>query len=173
MVGAADLETYLAAQVADTSPRKIVGPLRAASGASVAVWVQGHEAARWGDADVPEMAFSVTKSVVSVVAGLAFDDGLLVPDQPVHEVVGIAEFGGPQRDRITWRHLLPQTSQWEGELWGKPTGVEAQSSREGTELHGTPPNEGPVASALTETERRVEALRDEVDGLRSSRDAVF
>jgi hypothetical protein len=30
------------------------------------------------------MAFSGTKSVVSVLAGVAFDDCLLVPDQPVH-----------------------------------------------------------------------------------------
>jgi CubicO group peptidase (beta-lactamase class C family) len=95
-----------------------------------------------GDADTPGMAFSVTKSVVSVVAGLAFDDGLLVLDQPVHEVVHIAEIEGARRDRITWRHLLQQTSQWEGELWGKPTGVDAQSFREGTVIHGTLPGEG-------------------------------
>jgi CubicO group peptidase (beta-lactamase class C family) len=141
-IGAADIETYLAAQVSDTSHREIVGPLRASTGASGVVWVHGEEVANWGDADAPEMAFSVTKSVVSVVAGLAFDDGLLVPDQPVHEVVRIAEFEGPHRDRITWRHLLQQTSQWEGELWGKPTGVDVQSFREGNEVHGTPPGEG-------------------------------
>ena len=141
-IGAADIETYLAAQVSDTSHREIVGPLCASTGASGVVWVHGEEVAKWGDADAPEMAFSVTKSVVSVVAGLAFDDGLLVPDQPVHEVVRIAEFEGPQRARITWRHLLQQTSQWEGALWGKATGVDAQSFREGTEVHGTPPGEG-------------------------------
>jgi CubicO group peptidase (beta-lactamase class C family) len=141
-IGAADIETYLAAQVSDASHREIIGPLRASTGASGVVWVDGEEIARWGDADRPEMAFSVTKSVVSVVAGLAFDDGLLVPDQPVHEVVDITEFEGPHRNRITWRHLLQQTSQWEGELWGKPTGVDAQSFRERTEVHGTPPGEG-------------------------------
>ena len=139
---AADIETYLSAQVADASHREIIGPLHASTGASGVVWVHGEEVAKWGDADSPEMAFSVTKSVVSVVAGLAFDDGLLVPDQPVQEVEGIAEFEGSQRDLITWRHLLQQTSQWEGELWGKPTGVDAQSFREGTEVHGTPPGEG-------------------------------
>jgi CubicO group peptidase (beta-lactamase class C family) len=140
--GAADIETYLTSAVSDTSHREIVGPLRASVGASGVVWVHGEEAASWGDADAPEMAFSVTKSVVSVVAGLAFDDGLLVPDQPVREVVAVAEFEGRQRDQITWRHLLQQTSQWEGELWGKPSGVDAQSFREGTEVHGTPPGEG-------------------------------
>ena len=139
---AADIETYLAAQVADVSHREVVGPLLAASGGSGVVLVGGRAVASWGDPAVPEMAFSVTKSVVSVVAGLAFDDGLLVPDQPVHEVVDAAELRGPHDRRITWRHLLQQSSQWEGELWGKPTHVDAQSSREGTETHGTPPGEG-------------------------------
>ncbi len=139
---AVDIETYLAAQVADVSHREVVGPLLAADGGSGVVRVGGQVAASWGDPQVPEMAFSVTKSVVSVVAGLAFDDGLLVPDQPVREVLDIAEFRAPHDGRITWGHLLQQSSQWEGELWGKPTHVDAQSAREGTETHGTPPGEG-------------------------------
>jgi len=139
---AADIETYLSAQVSDLSHRDVVGPLKAASGASGVVLVDGSEVAAWGDPDEPEMAFSVTKTVVSAVAGLAYDDGLLVPDQPVHEVLDVEEFRGPHNERITWRHLLQQSSQWEGELWGKPTSVDAQSFREGTEVHGTPPGEG-------------------------------
>jgi CubicO group peptidase (beta-lactamase class C family) len=139
---AVDIERYLAAQVADDSHREVVGPLLAASGGSGVVRVGSCEAASWGDPDVAEMAFSVTKSVVSVVAGLAFDDGLLVPDQPVHEVVDAVEFKGAHNERITWRHLLQQSSQWEGELWGKPTSADAQSFREGTETHGTPPGQG-------------------------------
>ena len=135
---AADIETYLAAQVSDASHREVVGPLRAASGASGVVRVGGREVAAWGDPDVPEMAFSVTKSVVSVVAGLAFDDGLLVPDQPVHQVVDVPEFRGPHNEQITWRHLLQQSSQWEGELWGKPTSVDAQSFREGPRCTARP-----------------------------------
>ncbi len=139
---AADIGSYLAAQVADDSHREVVGPLLAASGSSGVVRVGGREVASWGDPQVPEMAFSVTKSVVSVVAGLAFDDGLLVPDQPVHQVIDAAEFAGDHHERIAWRHLLQQSSQWEGELWGKPTSVDAQSFREGTETHGTPPGQG-------------------------------
>ncbi|MEV7327324.1 serine hydrolase [Micromonospora sp. NPDC093244] len=139
---AVDIESYLAAQVDDETHREVVGPLLAASGASGVVRVGGQEAAVWGDPTVPEMAFSVTKSVVSVVAGVAFDDGLLVPDQPVHQVVDVPEFRGPRNELITWRHLLQQSSQWEGALWGKPSSVDAQSFREGTEVHGTPPGAG-------------------------------
>ena len=170
---AVDIDAYLAEQVADDSHREVVGPLLAASGGSGVVRVAGRVAASWGDEKVPEMAFSVTKSVVSVVAGLAFDDGLLIPDQAVHEVVDAEEFRGAHNSRITWRHLLQQSSQWEGELWGKPTHVDAQSSREGTETHGTPPGEGwayndvrmnLLAYALTLLFRRslADVLRDRV-----------
>lgn len=141
-LGADDIASYLAAQVADVSHRDVIGPLVPATGASGVVLVGGEEVARWGDPDVPEMAFSATKTVVSVIAGSAFDDGLLVPDQPVHDAVAAREFDGPHRGQITWRHLLQQTSSWEGELWGKPTSVDAQSFREGTEVHDTPPGRG-------------------------------
>ncbi|MCQ4084438.1 beta-lactamase family protein [Streptomyces sp. RB6PN25] len=77
------------------------------------------------------MAFSATKSVLSLVAGIAFDDGLLSLDEPVRTSVNLPQFADEHGRGITWRHLLDQTSQWEGELWGKPTGVDAQSTREG------------------------------------------
>lgn len=139
---AADIEAYLAAQVADTSRRDVIGPLLGATAASGVVRIGGQEFATWGDPNVSEMAFSVTKSVISVVAGLAFDDGLLRPDQPVCNVVDAPEFHGTHNEAITWRHLLQQSSQWEGELWGKSTASDRQSDREGTEVHGTPPGEG-------------------------------
>lgn len=139
---AANIEEYLSAQVSDSSHREVVGPLLAAHGGSGVVRVSGREFATWGDPDVPEMAFSVTKSVVSVVAGLAYDDGLLIPDQPVYEVIDVPEFRGVHNEQITWAHLLQQSSQWEGQLWAKPTSVDAQSFREGTEVHGTPPGQG-------------------------------
>jgi CubicO group peptidase (beta-lactamase class C family) len=98
--------------------------------------------ASWGDPGREEMAFSATKSVLSVVAGLAFDDGLLRLEEPVCQAVDLPQFGSARGQSITWRHLLDQTSQWEGELWGKPTRVDAQSTREGTESAGGPPGAG-------------------------------
>lgn len=139
---AQDIGTYLAAQVADATARDVIGPLLAASGGSGVVLYRGREVGRWGDPAVPEMAFSATKSVVSVVAGVAFDAGLLVPGQRVSEVLDLPEFASGDSRAITWQHLLQQTSQWEGTLWTKPTSVDAQSFREGTEVHGTPPGQG-------------------------------
>lgn len=139
---AADIETYLAAQVSDAAHREVVGPLLPATGASGVVLVGGRRVASWGDPTAVEMTFSVTKTVVSLVAGIAYDDRLLIPEEPVHRAVPVTEFSGEHNEQITWRHLLQQTSQWEGTLWGKPTSVDAQSYREGTEVHGTPPGQG-------------------------------
>lgn len=129
---AADMPSYLAGQVADAGHTEVLGPLLGATGGSGVVRFAGREVARWGDPTVPEMAFSATKSVASVVAGVVYDAGLLVPGQPVREVVALPEFAeGAARD-ISWEHLLAQTSQWDGTLWGKPVSVDAQSFREGT-----------------------------------------
>jgi len=130
---AADIGSYLAAQVADAAHREVVGPLLPAFGGSGVVNVAGQQVAAWADPDVPEVAFSVTKSVVSVVPGLAYDDALLSPHQRVHQVLDLAEFSGPHHAGITWEHLLQQTSRWQGVLWGKPTSADAQSFREGSE----------------------------------------
>ena len=127
--GTDDMAAYLDRQVDDASHREVVGPLLNGSGASGVVLLHGEEVAAWGDPDIPEMAFSATKSFVALVAGVAFDRGLLRPSQPVVEVLDLEELQhGPAR-QITWQHLLQQTSQWRGVLWGKPTDVDAQSLR--------------------------------------------
>ncbi|MFD6334275.1 serine hydrolase [Streptomyces niveus] len=140
--GAADMESYLAAQVSDASHREVVGPLLDGGPPSGVVLRRGAVIAAWGDPARVEMAFSATKSVLALTAGPAYDDGLLRLDEPVHRSVDLPQFAGSHGRVITWRHLLDQTSQWEGELWGKPTSLDAQSAREGTESPGGPPGEG-------------------------------
>ncbi|MGV9852900.1 serine hydrolase domain-containing protein [Streptomyces sp. NPDC003442] len=173
VAGVEDMRSYLAAQVADVSHREVLGPLRAGHGPGGVVVRRGEVLARWGDPARVEMAFSATKSVLALVAGVAFDDGLLRLDEPVCGSVELPQFSDEHGRRITWRQLLDQTSQWEGELWGKPTGVDAQSVREGTESAGGPPGEGwayndvrvnLTALALTVLVRRPlpEVLRDRV-----------
>ncbi|MER5180299.1 serine hydrolase [Streptomyces sp. NPDC002896] len=142
VLGVDDMASYLAAQVSDTSHREVVGPLLDGQGASGVVVRRGVVIASWGDPAREEMAYSATKSVLSLVAGVAFDDGLLRLDEPVSTSVDLPQFADAHGRAITWRHLLDQTSQWEGELWGKPTRVDAQRTREGTESAGGPPGEG-------------------------------
>ncbi|MGX1760238.1 serine hydrolase domain-containing protein [Streptomyces lydicus] len=140
--GIEDMASYLAAQVSDTAHREVVGPLLDGQGASGVVVRRGSVIASWGEPTRAEMAFSATKSVLSLVGGIAFDDGTLRLDEPVSRSVDLPQFGTAHGRAITWRHLLDQTSQWEGELWGKPTWVDAQSTREGTESAGGAPGEG-------------------------------
>jgi CubicO group peptidase (beta-lactamase class C family) len=103
----------------------------------------GYVVAQWGEPDRVDMTFSVTKSFLSTVVGLAVDRGLIgsVHDTVAHAVgpiyplhfgsdrqragqEGTSEFislfATPHNRRITWDHLLRQTSDWEGTLWGKP-----------------------------------------------------
>ncbi|MDW4909409.1 serine hydrolase [Streptomyces sp. ADMS] len=136
------MASYLASQVSDVSHREVAGPLLDGQGASGVVVRRGVVLASWGQPEREEMAYSATKSVLSLVAGLAFDDGLLRLDEPVCRSVDLPQFGDPHGRKITWRHLLDQTSMWEGELWGKPTWIDAQSSREGTESAGGTPGSG-------------------------------
>ena len=107
----------------------------------------GYVVAEWGDPERVDMTFSVTKSFLSTTVGLALDRGLIrdLGDRvreyvgPVHvlgavsggapmnrraERIGAQEllrpFDSPHNRTITWDHLLRQTSDWEGTLWGKP-----------------------------------------------------
>ncbi|MFM7611874.1 MAG: serine hydrolase domain-containing protein, partial [Alphaproteobacteria bacterium] len=62
----------------------------------------------------------IAKSYLALLAGIAVADGLIPDiDRPVRELVDDGGFDAPQNRAITWRHMLTNTSEWEGELWGK------------------------------------------------------
>jgi CubicO group peptidase (beta-lactamase class C family) len=140
--GIDDIAAYCAAQVGDAGHREVLGPQLAGGGPSGVVVLGGSPVVEWGDPTRPEMAFSATKSIVSLVGGIAFDDGLLALDTPVREAVDLPQFAEPPSDRITWRHLLEQTSGWDGWLWGKPASADAQSRRPGSAAAGAAPGQG-------------------------------
>ncbi len=142
VAGIHDMAGYLAEQVSDESHRDVLGPLLAGSGASGVVVHGGRTVGSWGDPAVPEMLFSATKSVVSLVAGVAYDRGLLDVDAKVGDSIALPQFQEAAGRDIRWLHLLQQTSQWHGELWTKPALVDAQSHREGDEPIGGPPGSG-------------------------------
>jgi CubicO group peptidase (beta-lactamase class C family) len=111
-----------------------VGPFRDRGGATGMIVRGGYIVAEWGDTDRVDVTFSVTKSFLSTVVGLAFDRGLIrdVADPvyrygaPIVAAVRpdsfevLQPFASEHARRITWDHLLRQTSDWQGTLWGKP-----------------------------------------------------
>jgi CubicO group peptidase (beta-lactamase class C family) len=140
--GTDDIAAYCAAQNGDADHREVLGPQLTGGGASGVVVLGGSVIAEWGDPTRPEMAFSATKSITSLVAGIAFDDGLLGLDTLVRDTVELPHFAEPPANQITWRHLLEQTSGWDGKLWGKPAAADVQSRRPGSAPPGVQPGQG-------------------------------
>lgn len=104
---------------------EIIGPVTDREGPSGVIIRGGRIVAEWGDVDRVDMTFSATKSYLALCAGLAFDDGLIPdPNAPVRELVDDGGFDSPQNRFITWTQLLQLTSEWEGELWGKPDWID-------------------------------------------------
>src|SRR5262245_35931533 len=92
---------------------EVLGPVTPRGGASGIVYRGGKVIAEWGDTTRADMTFSVAKSFLALLAGLAVGDGLI---KSLDDKVG---FGGEQNQDITWRHLLTQTSEWQGTLFDK------------------------------------------------------
>lgn len=104
---------------------EIVGPTRPREEPAGVIIRDGEIVSEWGDVDRVDMTFSASKSYLSICAGLAVDEGL-IPDinAPVRELVDDGGFSSDQNRDITWAQLLQLTSEWEGELWGKPDWID-------------------------------------------------
>lgn len=119
-----------------------VGPFKERGDPTGIILRGGYLVAEWGEPNRVDMTFSVTKSFVSSVVGLAYDRKMIrslndkVRDYvgPVVVMSGNERYDNPSRSSgtlfypfetphnrtITWDHMLRQVSDWEGTLWGKP-----------------------------------------------------
>ncbi|NAY92601.1 serine hydrolase [Muricauda sp. JGD-17] len=98
---------------------EILGPTKKRGGPAGMILKNGYLLASWGDTQRVDMTFSVTKSFLSTVAGLAEDQGLIKSiTNKVANYVWDGTFDGEHNSKITWEHLLQQNSDWSGELWG-------------------------------------------------------
>src|SRR5713226_6695181 len=80
----------------------------------------GYVVGEFGETTRPDPTYSVAKSMLSTVAGIALDRGLIRDlDEPVVKSISDGGYDSPHNRLITWRHHLQQESEWEGELWGK------------------------------------------------------
>jgi hypothetical protein len=110
----------------ETGPwSEIVGRVAERGGPAGLILKSGKLVAQWGETDRADMTFSIAKSYLSVLAGLAVDDGLIADiDEPVGRSVEGPWFESAQNRAITWRHLLTQASEWRGEIFGKSDQVD-------------------------------------------------
>ena len=117
-----------------------VGPFAERGDPTGVIIRRGYIVAEWGDPTRVDMTFSVTKSFLSTTVGLAFDRGMIRLDHRVRDEIAptltlaathnpaerlgeptlLRLFDTEHNAKITWDHLLRQTSDWEGTLWGKP-----------------------------------------------------
>jgi len=98
---------------------EILGPTKKRGGPAGIILKNGYIIGQWGDTKRVDMTFSVTKSFLSTMAGLAEDKGLIAhTDDKVIDYIWDGTFDGAHNSKITWEHLLQQNSAWSGELWG-------------------------------------------------------
>jgi CubicO group peptidase (beta-lactamase class C family) len=134
-----------------------IGPMKPRGDMTGVIVRNGYIVAEWGDPARVDMTHSVTKSFVSTTVGLAVERGMIRSiDDTVYRAVGpvlhaemprlaveggrgkfdaripIEPFDTPHNRRITWRHLLTQSSDFEGTLWGKPEWADRPSNTPAT-----------------------------------------
>jgi CubicO group peptidase (beta-lactamase class C family) len=81
---------------------------------------QGYVVAEFGETNRADPTYSVAKSMLATVAGVAVRDGLIKDlNSPVGALVRDGGYETPHNATITWTNHLQQESEWEGEMWGK------------------------------------------------------
>jgi CubicO group peptidase (beta-lactamase class C family) len=101
----------------------LIGPTEPRTGSNGVIIRNGYVVAEWGETGRADMTFSVTKSFLSTVVGVAYDRKLI---KNVHDRVApympkdVDLFTSEHNAPITWDHLLRQTSDWYGVLFDKP-----------------------------------------------------
>ncbi|MEO7456570.1 MAG: serine hydrolase [Gemmatimonadaceae bacterium] len=98
-----------------------LGPLPASRASTNGIVLRhGYIVAQFGDVKANDPVYSIAKSFLSTLAGVAVDRKLIrsVGD-PVALYIKDGGYDAPHNAKITWKNHLQQESEWEGELWGK------------------------------------------------------
>ena len=117
--GARDLRLAILEGFSREPGHTLRGPTRERGEPAGMIVKDGYLVTSWGDTERVDMTFSVTKSYLSTMAGLAVDDGLIRSVEDLAAAyVSDGTFSGMHNGEITWEHLLQQTSDWSGTLFG-------------------------------------------------------
>jgi CubicO group peptidase (beta-lactamase class C family) len=104
---------------------RLLGPVHPRGSVSGVVRVGGQQIMEWGEPHRADLTFSIAKTYLALLAGVAHDQGLLSHlDEPVRVKVPGIGFDNPHNQSVTWLQLLQQTSEWEGECFGVPDTVD-------------------------------------------------
>lgn len=116
-----DLATWVPLRWAFEPHSSPLGELRYRGGPAGIILKDGYIVAEWGDLDRVDMTFSISKTFLSHVVGVAVDEGLIADvNDPVSQYVSDERFHTEHNAAITWDQMLRQTSGWWGTLWDKP-----------------------------------------------------
>jgi CubicO group peptidase (beta-lactamase class C family) len=119
----------------------LAGPVKPRGPASGLIVRNGYIVAEWGEPSRVDMTFSVTKTFLTTVVGLAWQRGMIkdLNDRAADYMPpGVDLFESEHNRKITWDHLLRQTSDWQGTLWEKPDWADRPESRNAAEWPNRP-----------------------------------
>ena len=126
-----DLESWMRSCAGADPYAALIEDLKPRGGPAGLILRHGYIVAEWGDTKRVDVTYSVTKSFLSTTVGLAVADGLIRSvDDPVGDYVDDGGFDAPHNAQITWRHMLQQTNEWKGELFGKPDVADRRRGRD-------------------------------------------
>jgi CubicO group peptidase (beta-lactamase class C family) len=100
---------------------RVLGPLPKTHGDTGGIIIRhGYIVAEWGDINRIDPVYSVAKSFLSTLAGIAVDRGMIknVHD-PMKSYAKDDGYASAHNAKVTWENHLQQTSEWEGSMWGK------------------------------------------------------
>jgi CubicO group peptidase (beta-lactamase class C family) len=81
---------------------------------------KGYLVAEFGDTAWVDPTYSVAKSMLSSVAGIAVRDGRIASlDEKVGATITDGGYDSPRNAQITWKMHLQQETEWQGNMWGK------------------------------------------------------
>ena len=104
---------------------RLLGPVHSRGPVSGTIVLEGKTQISWGEPERADLTFSIAKTYLALLAGVAHDRGLLPDiDEPVGARVSGIGFDEGRNAQVTWAHLLQQTSEWEGECFGVPEQVD-------------------------------------------------
>ncbi len=100
---------------------RLLGPVHSRGPVSGTIVVDGKTLTSWGEPRRADLTFSVAKTYLALLAGVAHDRGLLPDvDEPIRLRVPGIGFDEGRNAQVTWAQMLQQTSEWGGECFGLP-----------------------------------------------------